>query len=225
MSEQKNLKFDEEEVEAVLNELDPYFSDIIMIARLRERFKDEIHFHSISSFNRPTEIISIIRGKVFPKKKLAMQQALVDVDNNGDGYINLEAFVKAFKFCQVEIDVKALEFLFNSFAEEFGTDGKALSVNYFLNKIFNDSEMAEFNKVDETLSKVKASMIYKGINYTALFADTQDEEELDLTKQVAHYQQQLLKSEFCRRVESLEIPSLSSSEIIAIANFLALNRA
>jgi hypothetical protein len=111
-----------------------------------------------------------------------MQQALVDVDNNGDGYINLEAFVKAFKFCQVEIDGKALEFLFNSFAEEFGTDGKALSVNYFLNKIFNDSEMAEFNKVDETLSKVKASMIYKGINYTALFADSQDEEELDLTK-------------------------------------------
>lgn len=44
----------------------------------------------MTTLNRPKQIFSDIRSKVFPNKKLALQQALVSVDTQGDGYIRKE---------------------------------------------------------------------------------------------------------------------------------------
>ncbi len=65
--------FDNEEIELVLNEIDPYFSNEIKIKSLLTIFEEEVHYHSMSSINRPQEIINkILRPKILPNKKLAL---------------------------------------------------------------------------------------------------------------------------------------------------------
>jgi hypothetical protein len=109
--------------------------------------------------NRPKQIFSDIRSKVFPNKKLALQQALVSVDTQGDGYIRKEQFVEAFDKAGVREDRDVLEFLFDMVGERFNThrapDGsqpaeeeRILSVSYFINKLFNTSETVEINEID-----------------------------------------------------------------------------
>lgn len=82
--------FSDEEIDSILNELDPYFTGIIQIALIQNYYREEIHFYNLTSLNRPKQIFSGIRSKVFPNKKLALQQALTSVDEQGDGYIRKE---------------------------------------------------------------------------------------------------------------------------------------
>ena len=73
----------------------------------------------MSSINRPGEAINKIRAEVIPGKKLALQQAFVNVDEYGDGYIRLEDFVKAFDLIGSNTDKQTLKYLFDCFSESF----------------------------------------------------------------------------------------------------------
>ena len=96
--------------------------------------------------NRPKQIFNDIRSKIFPNKKLAIQQAMTSVDTQGDGYIRKEQFIEAFQKAEVTVDRDVLEFLFDVVAEKFNTnpeghqsadEEKVMSITYFINKLFN----------------------------------------------------------------------------------------
>lgn len=49
-------RFSSEEIDSIMNELDPYFTGIIQIDIIQNYFREEIHYYSITSLNRPTQI-------------------------------------------------------------------------------------------------------------------------------------------------------------------------
>lgn len=107
--EEMPSKFSTEEIDSVMNELDPFFTGIIQISLIQNYFAEEIHYYNVTCLNRPKEILNDIRSKAFPNKKLALQQALVSVDEHGDGLINCNQFVDAFMKGGVQIDRELLE--------------------------------------------------------------------------------------------------------------------
>lgn len=144
VSEEVAQKFSSEEVDGVMNELDPFFTGIIQIALLQSYFAEEIHFYNVTCLNRPKEILQEIRSKVFPNKKLSLQQALVSVDEHGDGLINCNQFVDAFLKAKVEMNRELLEQLFDILGEKYSEQGdKFLSISYFVGKVFSESERKE----------------------------------------------------------------------------------
>jgi hypothetical protein len=63
-----------------MNELDPYYTGIIQISLLKTFYSEEIDFYNVTIFKRPAQIFEGIRSKIFPNKRLALQQALTSVD-------------------------------------------------------------------------------------------------------------------------------------------------
>lgn len=49
-------KFSDEEIDSVLNELDPYFTGIIQIQLIQNYYREEIHFYNLTTLNRPKQI-------------------------------------------------------------------------------------------------------------------------------------------------------------------------
>ena len=121
-----------------------------------------------------------------------------------------------------------LEFLFDVVAEKFNTsrnDGttsndedKILQITYFINKLFNTSETQEINEVDVVLQNLKATLVYKGLDFSIVFAEEDSVEEkgkrrtknveetlerkktknsIDLTYHYSKFSQQLVAEEFC----------------------------
>ena len=66
-------RYSDEEIDSILNELDPFFTGIIQVLLVQNYYREEIHFHNLTTLNRPKQIFAEIRGKVFPNKKLALQ--------------------------------------------------------------------------------------------------------------------------------------------------------
>lgn len=48
---------------------------------------------------------------------------------------------------------------------------------YFSDKLFRKNETREVTEVDETLSYIKASLIYKGVDFSIIFAEQSEEPE------------------------------------------------
>ena len=164
-----------------MNELDPFFTGIIQIQLMQNYYKEETHYYNMTTLNRPKQIFTDIRAKVFPNKKLALQQALVSVDAQGDGYINQEQFIEAFQKAEIKEDRDVLEFLFNVVAEKYNTvqsdgettndDQKVMSITYFINKLFSSFETTDLSEADQTLQHIKAALIYKGLDFSIVFAE------------------------------------------------------
>lgn len=84
-------------------------------------------------------------------------------------------------------DRDVLELLFEVVAEKFVTnraDGspsndseKILSITYFINKLFNNSETVEINEIDTVLQNLKATLIYKGLDFSIVFAEADSVDE------------------------------------------------
>ena len=74
-----------------------------------------------------------------------------------------------------------LEFLFEVVAEKYNTnredgtnsneDDKVMSITYFINKLFSNVETSELNEIDVILQNVKAALIYKGLDFSIVFAE------------------------------------------------------
>ena len=46
-----------------------------------------------------------------------------------------------------------------------------MSVTYFINKLFNISETTELNEMDVILQNIKAALVYKGLEFSIVFAE------------------------------------------------------
>ena len=132
-----------------------------------------------------------------------------------------------------------LEFLFDVVGEKFNTsreeggasndEEKVLSVTYFINKLFTTTETTEMSEVDQVLMNVKAAMIYKGLDFSIIFAEQAAQEErgrrtsskedkqkkgdsnaIDLTYHYSRFSQQLVAEEFCQRVQQLNAQGVTS---------------
>ncbi len=76
----KKVAFSDEEIDSIMNELDPYYTGIIQVALLQNYYREEIHYYNLTTLNRPRQIFAGIRSKIFPNKRLELQQALTSVD-------------------------------------------------------------------------------------------------------------------------------------------------
>jgi len=161
-------------------------------------------------------------------------------DSFGDGYIDQETFISAFYLAGVNISRENLEFLFDVMSERFvkgqgpdrenkkgtlsksdlkniaNSETKYLNLLYFFGKIFQKNERREVTEVDETLSLIKAALIYKGVDFSIIFAETSEEdpknagkksksiatkdEKIDMMCHYTRFAQQMVKSEFCERL-------------------------
>ena len=83
--------------------------DKISFKSLEEFFREELHFHSMASLRKPKKILSEIRNRIIPKRKLQLQQALLQVDKYGDGFIDLTDFLRAFEIAKVGYDREMLK--------------------------------------------------------------------------------------------------------------------
>lgn len=152
-----------------------------------------------------------------------------------------------------------LEFLFDVVGEKFNTsrneggssneDEKVLSITYFINKLFNVSEIQEINEIDNVLQSLKATLIYKGLDFSIVFAEPesadegrrrrggkrseeslerkrsrQNENAIDLTYHYSRFSQQLVSEEFCQRVAQLNARNVSNEQLKKLSNFLSLNQ-
>ncbi len=90
-----NTDFSSEEIELILNELDPFGTGAIQISLVQRFFQEEITFFKQVALSKPQEIIQLIRSQAFPGKKIALQQSLAAADEIGDGYINKTQFIDA----------------------------------------------------------------------------------------------------------------------------------
>ena len=116
---EKGFDFSDQEIEIILNELDPYFTGVIQISSIQRYYSEEISYFKTVSLNKPKEIIEQIRSVAFPGRKIALQQSLMAADAFGDGYIDQEAFIRAFYLANVNISRENLEFLFDVMSERF----------------------------------------------------------------------------------------------------------
>lgn len=180
----------------MLNELDPYFTGVIQISSIQRYFSEEIAYFKTVSMNRPKEIIEQIRTAAFPTRKIALQQALMAADSQGDGFIDEEALINAVYLAKVNVPRENLEFLFDVMSERFvkgskeeseqpqskaeqqanlQAEKKYLNLLFFFGKLFQKNERREVTEVDETLSLIKAALIYKGVDFSIIFAEASDD--------------------------------------------------
>jgi hypothetical protein len=184
--------FSDLEIDSILNDLDPFFTGVIQLRLVQSVYHEEIQFFRRTSLSRPTEIIEDIRTLVFPNKRVALQQALASADTEGDGFLQKPQFIQAFQQVGVPIGRDTLEFLFDVMSESYTlpktefepqpavapeteAPEKVLSLQFFLEKLFRAHETRETDEVEQTLAQVKAALLYKGLDFSIIFAEQSEE--------------------------------------------------
>ena len=182
--------FSDLEVDSILNDLDPFYTGVIQLRLCQKVYHEEIQYFKRVSQSRPNEILDDIRTLVFPNKRVALQQALASADTEGDGYLTRSQFTHAFQQANVAVDHDTLVYLFEAMSEPFtlpetdyeprdvpeGASGeKVLQLTFFMGKLFRPHESRETDEVEQALAQIKAALVYKGLDFSLLFAEPSDE--------------------------------------------------
>ena len=188
----KGDRFTDLEVDSILNDLDPFYTGVIQLRLVQKVYYEEIQFYKRTSLSRPNEILEDIRTLVFPNKRVALQQALAQADAQGDGYLQLPAFVGAFQRADVGMERDTLEFLFDIMSESYTmpktdyepkgmavddeqTVERVVPLDFFMSKLFQTQETREIDEVELTLANIKAALIYKGLDFSIIFAEQSED--------------------------------------------------
>ena len=62
-------------------------------------------------------------------------------------------------------------------AAELQAEKKYLYLPYFMSKLFKMGEVRDISEVDETLSCIKAALVFKGIDFAIIFAEENEEDD------------------------------------------------
>lgn len=54
---EKGVEFAQQEIEVILNELDPFYTGVIQISSIQRYYSEEISYFKTVSLNRPSEVI------------------------------------------------------------------------------------------------------------------------------------------------------------------------
>lgn len=77
-----------------------------------------------------------------------------------------------------------------------------LQITHFIHKIFDDHETHELNLIDNILQNIKAALIYKGLDFSIVFAENTN----DISKKSSKKSQneiQILQEETAKEVIDL----------------------
>jgi hypothetical protein len=115
-----------------------------------------------------------------------------------------------------------LEHLFEVMSERFDeptdetqSSEKFIDLKFFNQKLFTTQECREVTEVEITLTLVKASLVFKGLDFSSIFADA---------SQASGLAQQLTKELFCQKITELGAKRVSPEMIRRLGNYLALNQ-
>jgi len=189
----KGEHFTDLEVDSILNDLDPFFTGAIQLTLVKKVYEEELQFYKQTSLSRPNEILDDIRTLAFPNKRVQLQLALASADKAGDGYLQQADFIEAFQHAGLAISRDTLEFLFKVLSEPYtlpkteyepragqtaGDDQaseRVLSLKFFVSKLFRAHEQREVDEVEQTLGQIKAALVYKGLDFSIIFAEQSEE--------------------------------------------------
>ena len=59
--------------------------------------------------------------------------------------------------------------------EEGPASERVLSLSFFMAKLFRPHEQREVDEVDQTLGQIKAALVYKGLDFSIVFAEQSDD--------------------------------------------------
>jgi hypothetical protein len=166
--------------------LDPFYTGVIQLRLCQKVYHEEIQYFKRVSTSRPNEILDDIRTLVFPNKRVALQQALASADAEGDGYLTKSQFAQAFQQAGVALDHDSLLHLFEAKSAPFtlpetdyeprdgaevASSEKVLQLTYFMGELFRPQETRETDEVEQALAQIKAALVYKGLDFSIVFAE------------------------------------------------------
>lgn len=205
----------EEEVEELISELDPFYSNAIKVDTIKTYFSSEIINAKMAEFARPNVIISQINAKLSRSNKVELLRNLFSQDAQGIGKISLIGFLQAFSRLSRTIDENLLKELFKLMSER-EEDQDFLDLSYFCKKLLTHSEQFELARVYNTLAKIKNSLRYRLKSLEDLFID----EETEL-KGKSIQNLTIKVSQFMNKIRELDIIGLNNRDLNLIANFLS----
>lgn len=130
-------------------------------------------------------------------------------------------------------------------------ESKFLNLVFFMGKLFTKNEHREVDEVDQTLQLIKAALIYKNVDFGVIFAEKTQEDtgkkgkgkrdrkvkeektggeeqqtnvKLDMMSHYTRFAHQLVKEDFCERVNQIGALNVTPDMIRRLANFLSLNQ-
>ena len=206
----------DDEIEDLITDLDPFFSNNIKLDTLKVFFSTEIINAKINEFSRPTAIISQINAKLSRSNKVDLLRNLFSADGQGIGKVSMFGFLQAFSKLSRSIDENLLKELFILMSEEEEGIDPLLDLSYFCKKLLTHSEQFELSRVYNALAKIKNSLRFRLKSLEDLFVD----EETDF-KGKSTQNMTVSVHQFMRKVKDLEIVGLGNRELNLITNFLS----
>jgi Ca2+-binding EF-hand superfamily protein/serine/threonine protein kinase len=206
----------EDDIEELLTELDPFYSNNIKLDALKTFFSSEIISAKITEFARPNVIISQINAKLSRSNKVDLLRNLFGADPQGTGRINKYGFLQAFARLSRPIDENLLKELFELISDEEGEGEPTLELSYFCKKLLTHSEQFELARVYNALGKIKNSLRFRLKSLEDLFID---EEQEFKGKNVQNLTIKI--SQFMNKVRELDIVGLNTRDLNLISNFLS----
>lgn len=205
----------EEEVEDLLTDLDPFYSNSVKLETLKTFFSSEIISSKISEFARPNVIIAQINAKLSRTNKVDLLRNLFGADSQGIGKVGMVGFIQSFSRLSRSIDENLLKELFLLMSEE-EDGGLSLDLSYFCKKLLTHSEHFELARVYNALAKIKNSLRFRLKSLEDLFVD----EETDF-KGKSIQNMTVRVAQFMAKARELDIVGLSNRELSLISNFLS----
>jgi len=110
----------------------------------------------------------------------------------GDGYLTKAQFVEAVYKARIDVEKEKLEALFDKIAGNFENSRKLferdeangqpalekhLSLDSLLTKLYHWNEQSDISCIDITLACIKSALIYKGVDFRAIFVKSRDGDE------------------------------------------------
>lgn len=216
----KGVYTSERDMEELLNLVDPYITNQIILSNLEELFGKDILEYKLSIYNRPTVIIRSLLGSLDSKQKMLLLFSLNECNLNKDNYLTKEEFVQGFISSGLEFNKIEILELFELLAEKYSPteDVKHLNLSYFSKKIFSQNENIELIRIYHIIGKIKNGFIYKRIIPQQLFSEYNPESKT-YSKSSTH---NISTQDFIQRLDSIKIPNLHIKEIQKLANFLSI---
>jgi Ca2+-binding EF-hand superfamily protein/serine/threonine protein kinase len=155
-----SLGLSENDLNAMMDELDPYFTCNVEISRLSQYFAADQLAYKLKNLGRPTEVLDSIRAEIFPKHAMKFQYALVQADEDGTGLLTQAQFVKAVETAEISVSQDFLDIAFDVLARST-PEGRRIPIEFVIKQMFTTSAASQFSEVERVLTDIKCRLTYQ----------------------------------------------------------------
>jgi len=160
-----NYGLTESETNAMMEELDPYFTCKIQITHLLDLFRSDLLAAKLLGLSKPTQLINQLRACVFPHHSRALQYAMFELADP-QGYMSLSEFTRALNMAQVAVDGDIAKAVFELLAE----DGR-MAVAFFIRQVYSQKHGATVKEIEQVLLEIKLRLSYQRLPLQHFFSD------------------------------------------------------